>query len=90
MAPTKYVHFGHVLFSSSILYLGLAKAPRCYQAMPMTIWRLSLLTRLVWRRRLRAVAATMLLAALALAAWFARPNPVMSVPLVQVIDGDSR
>lgn len=55
----------------------------------MTIWRPSPLTRLVWRRRLRAVAAAVLLAALALAAWFARPNPVMSVPLVQVIDGDS-
>lgn len=55
----------------------------------MTIWRPSPLTPLVWRRRLRAVAAAVLLAALALAAWFARPNPVMSVPLVQVIDGDS-
>ena len=55
----------------------------------MTMRRPSPLTRLVWRRRLRAVAATLLLSALALAAWFARPDPVMSVPLVHVIDGDS-
>ncbi len=51
--------------------------------------RPSSLTRLVWRRRLRAVAATVLLAALVLAAWFARPEPVTQVPLVHVIDGDS-
>lgn len=53
------------------------------------IWRPSPLTRLVWRRRFRAVAATLLLAGLTLAAWFWRPMPVASVPLVHVIDGDS-
>lgn len=55
----------------------------------MAMRRPSSLTRLVWRRRLRAIAATVLLAALVMAAWFARPEPVTSVPLVHVIDGDS-
>lgn len=45
--------------------------------------------RLVWRKRLRAAGAALLLAGLAFAAWFARPLPTRSVPLVQVIDGDS-
>lgn len=55
----------------------------------MTMRYRSSLTRLVWRRRPRAVGATVLLAAMALAAWFARPEPVTSVQLVHVIDGDS-
>jgi len=53
------------------------------------MWRPAPLTRMIWRRRLRAVAATLLLTGLALAAWYWHPAPVTSVPLVQVIDGDS-
>lgn len=51
--------------------------------------RLSPFTRLVWRKRLRATGAALLLAGLALAAWVARPLPAQSVELVHVIDGDS-
>lgn len=51
--------------------------------------RPSLLTRAIWRRRLRVAAATLLLAGLTLAAWFWQPVPMASVPFVQVIDGDS-
>lgn len=50
---------------------------------------LSPLSRRVWRKRLRAAGAALLLAGLAFAAWFTRPLPAQSVPLVQVIDGDS-
>jgi endonuclease YncB( thermonuclease family) len=48
-----------------------------------------LLTRLRWRRRLRALAALLLLAGLAVAAWLGSPASVVAVPLVHVIDGDS-
>lgn len=47
------------------------------------------LTRLRWRRRLRSLAALLLLAVFALAAWVWLPPPVTTVPLVHVIDGDS-
>lgn len=47
------------------------------------------LSRLRWLRRLRTLAALILLAALALAAWVLSPVPVTTVPLVDVIDGDS-
>ncbi len=50
---------------------------------------LSPLTRLRWRRRLRALAALLVLAGFALAAWVWLPTPVTTVPLVHVIDGDS-
>ncbi|KTE13989.1 thermonuclease family protein [Sphingopyxis sp. H115] len=49
----------------------------------------SYLTRLRWRRRLRSLAALLLLAAFALAAWAWFPAPAATVPLVHVIDGDS-
>jgi endonuclease YncB( thermonuclease family) len=49
----------------------------------------SSLTRLRWRRRLRSLAALLLLAGFALAAWVWLPTPVATVPLVHVIDGDS-
>lgn len=45
--------------------------------------------RLRWRRRIRSLAALILLAGLALAVWFGQPAPVATVPLVHVIDGDS-
>ncbi|APW73483.1 thermonuclease family protein, partial [Sphingopyxis granuli] len=51
--------------------------------------RSSPLTRLRWRRRLRALVALLLLAGLAVAAWLGSPAPVAVVPLVHVIDGDS-
>lgn len=50
---------------------------------------LSPLTRIRWRRRLRSVAALLLLAALAFTVWFATPAPVEPLPLAHVIDGDS-
>lgn len=50
---------------------------------------LSSLARMRWRRRLRSVAALLLLGALAVAVWLAIPAPVTTVPLVHVIDGDS-
>jgi len=50
--------------------------------------RLSL-TRLRWRRRFRSLLALILLGGLAFAAWIWLPAPVATVPLVQVIDGDS-
>ncbi len=53
------------------------------------IRRLSPLARRARRKRLRAAGAALLLAGLAFATWFARPLPAQSVPLVQVIDGDS-
>lgn len=49
----------------------------------------SLSTRLRWRRRLRSLAALVLLAGMAMAAWFWLPVPTEAVPLVHVIDGDS-
>lgn len=49
----------------------------------------SSLARLRWRRRFRSLAALLLLAGLALAAWLALPAPTAKVPLVHVIDGDS-
>lgn len=50
---------------------------------------LSPVTRLRWRRRFRSLAALLLLAGLAFAAWVWLPAPVATVPLVHVIDGDS-
>jgi len=50
---------------------------------------ISSLSRLRWRRRLRSLAALLLLAGLAIAAWTWRPAPAATVPLVHVIDGDS-
>lgn len=47
------------------------------------------LARMRWRRRLRSLAALLLLGALAAALWLAMPAPVTQVPLVHVIDGDS-
>lgn len=47
------------------------------------------LARLRRRRRIRSLVALILLAGLALAAWFGQPAPVTTVPLVHVIDGDS-
>lgn len=47
------------------------------------------LTRMRWRRRFRSLVALILLAGLAMAAWFWLPAPVTTVPLVHVIDGDS-
>lgn len=49
----------------------------------------SSLTRLRWRRRLRSLAALLLMTGLAFAAWMWLPTPVATVPLVHVIDGDS-
>jgi len=50
---------------------------------------LSPLTRLRWRRRLRSLAALLLLSGFALVAWLWLPTPATTVPLVHVIDGDS-
>lgn len=50
---------------------------------------LSFVTRMRWRRRLRSVAALILLAGLAWAAWTWSAPPAVTVPLVHVIDGDS-
>ncbi len=50
---------------------------------------LSPLTRARWRRRLRSLAALLLMAALAWAVWVWTAPPVTTVPLVHVIDGDS-
>ncbi len=55
----------------------------------MTSRRPRSLTRLIWQRRFRSVAALLLLAALALTAWFARPEPITPMTVIQVIDGDS-
>lgn len=49
----------------------------------------SLLTRLRWRRRVRSLAALLLIAGLAFAAWIWLPVPAVTVPLTYVIDGDS-
>ena len=46
-------------------------------------------TRFRWRRRLRSLAALLFLAAMALTLWHAQPTPTDTLPLVQVIDGDS-
>jgi len=46
-------------------------------------------TRLRWRRRLRSLAALLLLAAMAIAVWSVLPEPTEHVPLVHVSDGDS-
>lgn len=53
-------------------------------AMPM-----SPLTRLRWRRRLRTLAAILLLGGLALATAIWRTGPPLVAPLVHIIDGDS-
>jgi len=50
---------------------------------------LSSITRARWRRRLRSLAALILLAGLALAAWDWNAPPPATVPLAHVIDGDS-
>ena len=42
-----------------------------------------------WRRRLRSLAALLFLAGLAFATWVWMPAPVVTVPIVHVIDGDS-
>lgn len=47
------------------------------------------LARLRWRRRFRTLAALVLLAIFAFAAWIWLPAPVTTVPLVHIIDGDS-
>src|SRR3546814_5900895 len=47
------------------------------------------LSRLRWLRRFRSMLALILLGGLAFAAWILLPAPVATVPLVQVIDGDS-
>lgn len=49
---------------------------------------LSIVTRMRWRRRLRSLAALLLLAGLAVAVWTSQP-PAAVAPLVRVIDGDS-
>lgn len=49
----------------------------------------SSVTRLRWRRRFRSLLALALLGGLAFAAWVWLPAPVLTVPLVHVIDGDS-
>ncbi len=51
--------------------------------------RPSPLTRLRWRQRVRSLAGLLLLGGLAFAAWVWLPAPVVAVPLVHVIDGDS-
>jgi endonuclease YncB( thermonuclease family) len=50
---------------------------------------LSTATRMRWRRRLRSLAALLLLAGLAVVAWTSLPPAVTVAPLVHVIDGDS-
>lgn len=65
----------------------LAKPPGPRQSTGMRSARS--LTRLRWRRRLRSLLALILLGGLAFAAWTWQPAPVATVPLVQVIDGDS-
>ena len=50
---------------------------------------LSPLSRIRWRRRLRSVAALLLLAALALVVWSGMPATVATVPPADIIDGDS-
>ena len=47
------------------------------------------LTRARWRRRFRSLGALLVLAALACALWVWMPPPVVTIPLVHVIDGDS-
>ena len=49
---------------------------------------LSTVTRMRWRRRLRSLAALLLLTGLAVAVWTSQP-PAAVAPLVRVIDGDS-
>lgn len=49
----------------------------------------SSLTRLRWRRRFRSLIAVLLLAGLGFVAWVWLPVPVLTVPLVYAIDGDS-
>ncbi|HMN53463.1 MAG TPA: thermonuclease family protein [Sphingopyxis sp.] len=50
---------------------------------------LSIVTHMRWRRRLRSLAALLLLAGLAVAVWTSQPPAVTVAPLVRVIDGDS-
>lgn len=50
---------------------------------------LSIVTRLRWRRRLRSLVALVLLAGLAITAWFGLPANITIAPLLHVIDGDS-
>ncbi|PQM28345.1 nuclease [Sphingopyxis lindanitolerans] len=50
---------------------------------------LSIVTRLRWRRRLRSLVALVLLAGLAITAWFGLPATITIAPLLHVIDGDS-
>lgn len=47
------------------------------------------LTHLRWRRRFRSLAALVLIAALAFAAWMWSPTPAVTMAPVHVIDGDS-
>ncbi len=49
----------------------------------------SMVTRMRCRRRLRSLAALLLLAGLAVAVWTSQPPAVTVAPLVRVIDGDS-
>ncbi|WP_293646824.1 thermonuclease family protein [Sphingopyxis sp. RIFCSPHIGHO2_12_FULL_65_19] len=51
--------------------------------------RVSPLTHLRWRRRIRSLAGLLLLFGLACAAWVWLPTPAFSVRPVHVIDGDS-
>ncbi|MDZ3832352.1 MAG: thermonuclease family protein [Sphingopyxis sp.] len=51
--------------------------------------RPSFLSRARWRRRLRSLAALLLLAALAIAAWTTGSGPASVVAPVHIIDGDS-
>lgn len=53
------------------------------------VFRPPSLARLRWRRRVRSLLALLLLSGLAWAAWAWLPAPVDTVPLVDVIDGDS-
>lgn len=47
------------------------------------------LTRARWCRRFRSLGALLVLSALACALWVWMPPPVMTMPLIHVIDGDS-
>lgn len=79
---TRFVLDVNILFT-------LAKGRRERQADRVMFRATSSLTRLCWRRRIRSLAALLLLAGLAMAAWVWLPAPAVPVPLVHVIDGDS-